>query len=231
MVSGQFGSGNLPYERDWLSSLPHLSQMTEAALQILAPATNGFFLMVEGGSIDHACHANNITNCVREVAEFDNAVRMAVNWAGGRSDTFIMVTADHETGGLSVLADEGAGKEPRVSWSTNHHTGANVGVFARGVGAGMVTGVIDNTDIYRIVMRSQPIDPLARGIDASAGSGIRTRWDAKPGDVCRLEATDSLTETNWAPLATVTTSTHVVILTDTNTPSGGARFYRLISVR
>jgi hypothetical protein len=95
----------------------------------------------------------------------------------------------------------------------------------------MVTGVIDNTDIYRILMRSQPIDPASRGIGSAAGGGLETLWDAKPGDVCRLEATDSLVGTNWAPIATVTASTHVVTLTDANTPAGGARLYRLICGR
>jgi alkaline phosphatase len=98
MVSGQFGSGGLPYELDGLDSLPHLSEMTETALQILDNDPNGFFLMVEGGLIDWAAHANDLPRMVWETIEFDNAVLEVLDWAAGRTDTLIIVTADHETG-------------------------------------------------------------------------------------------------------------------------------------
>ena len=61
MVSGQFGSGYMPYELDGLGDLPHLSEMTVTALDILDNDPDGFFLMVEGGRIDHAGHANDIS--------------------------------------------------------------------------------------------------------------------------------------------------------------------------
>jgi len=228
MVSGQFGSGSMPYEYDGLGPLPHLSEMTTTALDLLARATNGFFLMAEGGLIDHACHETNIARCVREVVEFDNAVRLAVDWVSNRTDTLIIVTADHETGGLVVTNDAGPGVEPEVRWSTTGHTGTNVGLFAIGPGAGMVTGVMDNTDIYRIIMLTQPIIPAAVRIGPGTSAGISTTWDATPGGGCRLEAVDEITNTNWMTIATVTALTHAVSFTDTNPPVPGPRFYRLI---
>lgn len=150
MVSGQFGNTHLPYERDGLGSLPHLSEMTASALAILDNDLDGFFLMVEGGRIDHAGHANNIENNVYETVEFSNSVQVAINWAQGRSDTLIIVTADHECGGLTVLQNNGQRFFPTVSWSTTDHTGVNVPIYTWGVNAQLVSGVMDNTDLFGV---------------------------------------------------------------------------------
>ncbi len=156
MVSGQFGGGYMPYEYDGLGSLPHLSEMTATALSILDNDPDGFFLMVEGGRIDHACHGNDIQRTVLETVEFDNTVQVAIDWAAGRSDTLILVTADHETGGLTVLANNGAGVLPTVAWSSGDHTGVNVPVYAWGVNAELISGVMDNTDMFAVVTTSGP---------------------------------------------------------------------------
>ena len=229
MVSGQFGNGHMPYELDGTGDLPHLSEMTQTALEVLQSGTNGFFLMVEGGRIDHACHANDIARCVREVQEFDNAVKAALTWAGNRSDTLIIVTADHETGGLAVQADNGPGNEPDVTWSSPGHTGTNVGIFAVGPGSEAVGGAIDNTDVYRIMMLSQPVPPAARAIENGNDGQVRTKWDARPSAVCRLESSGDMLGTNWLHVMTVTASTHVVTLIDTNLPAEPTRFYRLVA--
>ena len=107
---------------------------------------------MEGGKIDWACHANNLERAVWETIEFDNAVQKVLDWAAGRSDTLIIVTADHETGGLSVDTSNGAeaGTYPAVTWSTGSHTGVNVPVYARGPNAEMISGVMDNTDFFDV---------------------------------------------------------------------------------
>ena len=74
MTSGQFGDTHLPYEYDGLGSLPHLSEMTEVALDILEEDPDGFFLMVEGGLIDKAGHLNDIQRNISETIEFAGAV-------------------------------------------------------------------------------------------------------------------------------------------------------------
>jgi alkaline phosphatase len=155
-VSGQFGSSHLPYEYDGVGSLPHLSQMTTTALNVLDNDPDGFFLMVEAGRIDHSGHDNSIERNVRETVEFSNTVQEAINWAAGRDDTLIIVTADHETGGLAVLADNGAGNAPTVSWATTGHTGVNVPVYAWGVNAHLVSGVMDNTDLWGVATVPEP---------------------------------------------------------------------------
>ncbi len=148
-VSGQFGIGHLPYVfDDQTGTLPSLPQMTDVALDILVRDPDGFFLLVEGGRIDHAGHSNHIERSVRETAAFADAVAVARTWAEGRDDTLIIVTADHETGGLVVVAGNGAGAAPTVTWSTQGHTAVNVTIYAWGNNASPISGTMDNTDLF-----------------------------------------------------------------------------------
>ncbi len=84
------------------SKEPSLSEMTRKAIEILSKEEKGFFLMAEGAKIDHAAHAGDLTGIWRETIDFDEAVRTAVEWAGQRRDTLVLVTADHETYGISA---------------------------------------------------------------------------------------------------------------------------------
>ncbi len=174
-ISGQFGNGHLPYEYDGLGTLPHLSEMTTTALNVLDNNAGGFFLMVEGGRIDHAGHNNDIQRNVRETVEFSNAVQEAVDWAAGRTDTLIIVTADHETGGLSVHADNGAGNAPTVSWSTGGHTSTNVPVYAWGVNAELIAPLMDNTDFWAVVTAEVIPGPATMGLLAMGSVAMLKR--------------------------------------------------------
>ncbi len=150
-ISGQFGNGHMPYEYDGnYATLPHLSEMTVVALDFLEDDPDGFFLMIEGGRIDHAGHDNLIEHNVRETVEFANTVQVVLDWCAGWDDTLILVTADHETGGLDIVANNGALAFPTVTWSTTGHTGANVPIYAWGHNAEMVAGVMNNTAIFEI---------------------------------------------------------------------------------
>jgi alkaline phosphatase len=104
-VSGQFAGGDMTYELDRAptTTQPHLSDMTAVALDMLDNDPDGFFLMVEGGRIDHAAHANDIERTVQEVLEFSRAVETAMDWIATSAalETLVLVTADHETGGLA----------------------------------------------------------------------------------------------------------------------------------
>jgi alkaline phosphatase len=77
---------------------PTLKEMTDKALDILSKDKDGFFLMVEGGQIDWAGHSNDAGTMLHEMIKFDQAVESVYQWAQGRNDTLIIVTADHETG-------------------------------------------------------------------------------------------------------------------------------------
>jgi alkaline phosphatase len=154
-VSGQFGIGHMPYELDGLGDLPHLSQMTAAAVELLSHEPDGFFLMVEGGRIDHAGHANEIDDTIHEIIELSRTVAWLHEWATARPNTLLLVTSDHETGGLEVLQNRGEGQVPAVRWSTTGHTALEVPVFAAGPGAEAVTRITDNTDLYHILLGEQ----------------------------------------------------------------------------
>jgi hypothetical protein len=166
MVFGQFGAVILPYEYDGLGELPHLSEMAATALSILDNEPNGFFLMIEGGRIDHACHDNDIPRSILETTEFDKTVQVAMDWAAGRTDTLILVCADHETGGLTVVANNGAGAWPTVDWSSTGHTEANIPVYAWGMNAKLISGVMDNTEMFEVVTAG----PEARNPDPADGA-------------------------------------------------------------
>jgi len=134
-------------------TVPHLSEMTAAALNMLDNDSNGFFLMVEGGMIDWAGHDNIIEDNIFETLEFARAFQVVLNWAGDREDTLIIVTADHECGGLKVVKSLRKGLIPEVLWASKDHTGLNVPVYAIGPGAKEFVGVIDNTEIFTIIMK------------------------------------------------------------------------------
>ncbi|MBK9336444.1 MAG: alkaline phosphatase [Lewinellaceae bacterium] len=107
----------------------------------------GFFLMVEGAQIDWACHANKGPQAVAEMLDFDDAIGEALRFAEKDGNTLVIVTADHETGGMALL--RGADKESlKIKFTTDYHTPVMVPVFAYGPGAEMFGGIYDNTDIY-----------------------------------------------------------------------------------
>lgn len=144
---------------------PHLSEMTAAALELLDNDRDGFFLMVEGGTIDTACHSGQLERAVMETVEFSKAVQVVLDWVKGRSDTLVIITADHETGGLTPLANNGVGVFPEVVWLSKNHTGTRVPIYALGPGSERIQGVLQNTDIFYI-MTGMPVrrPPVARTV-------------------------------------------------------------------
>ncbi len=137
-----------------ISPEPMLADMTKKAISILSETVSdsrkygrGFFLMVEGSQIDWACHANNPKACVRQVLLFDEAVRTAVDFALADGHTLVVVTADHETGGLTIPEGSLKGTDAKAHWSTGGHTASPVPVYAIGPKSQRFGGVYDNTEI------------------------------------------------------------------------------------
>ncbi len=105
-ILGLFNESHINYKLDRDSSIePSLEEMTNKAIDILSENNRGFFLMVEGGRIDHAAHANDPGAMANEVLDFDEAVKAAYEFAKKDKQTLVIVTADHETGGLSIGAN------------------------------------------------------------------------------------------------------------------------------
>lgn len=140
----------------------YLPQATEKALEILsnnraASGSRGFFLMVEGSMIDYAAHGNDPDKLLGETADFDRAVRVAFDYTDQNPGTLVIVTADHETGGLTIPSNKSdfTASESGVKYmfSTTGHSGSFVPLFAYGTGAQDFSRVLDNTDLSRIIAR------------------------------------------------------------------------------
>ena len=153
LFMGSFGNGHMPYMYDGAGDLPELSDMALKAIELLEQDEYGFFLMIEAGRIDHAGHANDLVRNIYEVLELSDTVEKVLAWADGRDDTTIIVTADHETGGLKVINNNGPAALPDVSWGTGGHTGIKVPVYIWGNHGRLLSESIrDNTDIYHELM-------------------------------------------------------------------------------
>jgi len=136
-----FTPGDFPYYIDgYPSNIPTLEEMTTKCIEILNKNASGFFLMVEGGAIDHAGHANLIPENIGETLEFDKAVKVAMDFAASDGNTLVIITADHETGALQKNGTT-------YTFTSDYHSLVNVPVFATGAGASNFTGDMVNTEI------------------------------------------------------------------------------------
>lgn len=142
---------------------PSLADLTSMAISILSQDPDGFFLMVEGGQIDWASHGWNAADAMGDTLGLDEAVGLGKQFAEMDGNTLVIVTADHETGGMKmkllpegltggrdefVMPDETAFK---VSWTTSSHTSADVPTTALGPGAELLSGHYENTHIYDVM--------------------------------------------------------------------------------
>ncbi len=168
------------------TNVPDLATMTKAALNVLDNDTDGFAVMIEGGAVDWANHANNLERSIDEEIDFNNAVQAVVDYlnAGTNgnnwSNTLLIVTADHECGGLwgptpgvfNQVVDNGVGNLPGAAYNSGIHTNALVPFYAKGADADLflayligndpdmaaMYGIdaafnwyIDNTDIFKVM--------------------------------------------------------------------------------
>ena len=150
-VLGLFSEGNYPYVIDRDSDF--LADCLNHTLDMFDDDKNGFFIMVEGSHIDHAAHANNTEQLLFEMEEFDKVVNAAFDYADTHKGTLVVVTADHETGGVALLSgnkdfhmgDSGIG----VKFSTSGHSGSPVIIYSYGASAWKFSGIMENTDINK----------------------------------------------------------------------------------
>lgn len=129
-----------------------LEKAVEEALGILGQGENGFFLLVEGSCIDLAAHENNLRETVLETLDFDRAIGCVLRWMQQHPDTLLVVTADHQTGGLSILGGSAARGEVRGTFATRNHSGVAVPVYAAGAGAARFGGIQENTEIFNKIL-------------------------------------------------------------------------------
>jgi alkaline phosphatase len=180
---GLFKGNRLTFEGDRIPSNtePHLSQMAAKALAIMEQDPDGFFLLIEGDNIDEVSHNNSVSYLCKEMVEFHNTTEVVLDWVSNRNDTLLIVTSDHETGGLDVSWGP-QGSYPPASWSTTGHTGANVPLYALGAGSSLVNqlitgGEIDNTDIFGFMRQAYENAGSQPPAGPTVGMNIRATLD------------------------------------------------------
>lgn len=165
-----FGSYWIKAEAESMSDDPAclaLDYLVTEALEYLSQDEDGFFLMTEGSHIDHGGHNNDIRYMLDELLAFDDAVKAVLKWAKDRDDTVVIVTADHETGGLElpndvthdgmVIAYEVFGESPYYTWTSSGHTATDVNCYINGADINFAKysfGMehrIKNIDVFQIM--------------------------------------------------------------------------------
>ncbi len=127
---------------------PLLGEYLSSTLDKLDKRKEPFFLMVEASQIDWGGHANNIDYITSEFIEFNNTINVALNYARNNPNTLIIVTADHETGGLAITGGGTSPFEMKASFNTGGHSATMVPVFSYGQSSGLFAGIYENTQIF-----------------------------------------------------------------------------------
>lgn len=133
----------LPAERGDL-----LAKASLKGLDLLNQNTNGFFMMIEGSQLDDYGHFNQLDLLMEETLDFDQTIGAVMQWAARDGETLVVVTADHETGGLTLIGGDKDTGTITCRFSTTDHSGVMVPVYAFGPGAEEFTGIMENTDIF-----------------------------------------------------------------------------------
>lgn len=146
----------VPYDKD--TPLPDergdlLARASMKGISLMNHNKNGFFMMIEGSQLDDYGHFNQLDLLMKETLDFDQTVGEVMKWAAKDGETLVVVTADHETGGLTLV--NGNKDEGRVEccFSTKDHSGAMVPVYAFGPGAENFTGIFENTDVFKKIKK------------------------------------------------------------------------------
>lgn len=149
-LAALLNDGHIPAYPERGNMLP---DATIAALDILDNNKKGFFLMIEGSQIDWAAHENNAVQITKEVVDLDKTIGKVLDFAEKNKNTLVIVTADHETGGLTLPKGNMEKKEFTGAFSTKEHTGVLVPVFAFGPGAESFIGFMENTSFKNKIIK------------------------------------------------------------------------------
>jgi alkaline phosphatase len=144
--------GFLTYDEEPPSLLegrePSLASLTKISLEKISALGKPFFMMVEGSQIDWGGHDNNTSYVISEFKEFDSAIRNALEFAKADGNTLVIVTADHETGGMAISGGNFEKGKIRAKFTTRGHSAAMVPVFSFGPSSKQFSGIYENTAIF-----------------------------------------------------------------------------------
>jgi alkaline phosphatase len=128
-----------------------LGNSTAFVLQEIARSNKDFVVMIENGHIDGAGHANKSTEMLNEVLDLDHTIGLIMAFIDKNPECTLVVTADHETGGVTLPHADKNGN-PEVRFHSDDHTGIPVPVFSYGAGAHLFSGIYENTEIFKKVL-------------------------------------------------------------------------------
>ena len=131
----------------------YLQKSTRQATQFLGKHDSAFFLMIESGMIDSGGHGNKTSMIVTEMQDFDQAIGEMIRFADQNPGTLLIITADHETGGVSIPQGNVSNREVELGYYSDDHTGIMVPIFAYGPHSEDFRGVYENTAVFEKIMR------------------------------------------------------------------------------
>ncbi len=123
------------------------------ALSLLDNSKDGFFAMFEGSRIDDCGHWNDVPKLMEEIFDFDQTIGRVLQWAEQDGETLVIVLADHETGGLTLLDGDIETGQVSGHFSTGGHSGILVPVYAYGPGAELFGGIYENTEVFEKIVK------------------------------------------------------------------------------
>ena len=127
-----------------------LADMLKAGMTFLGD-DKPFFFMCEGGRIDWEAHANNLMPMIKEILDFDRTVGAVLEWAARDGETLVIVTADHSTGGMTLLGGKVAEQSVAVNYANTGHNGVALPVYAWGPGAEKFVGIYENAELSQMI--------------------------------------------------------------------------------
>lgn len=130
-----------------------LSKASSNALKFLSGKEKPFFLMIESAMIDSGGHGNCTSMIVTEMQDFDQAIGEVMKWVDTHPGALLIVTADHETGGVSIPQGDVVNREVELGYYSDDHTGILVPIFAYGAQSGEFKGFMDNTEVFEKMMK------------------------------------------------------------------------------
>lgn len=132
--------------------IPSLADMTDHILPFLQKRSpQGFFIMIEEDGPDYFAHLNDASHMMEKLRNFDSAVESAIRFVKNNPDTLLIVTSDHETGGLVIVDGHLDKGTVDIKWTTNEHTAVPVPLYAFGPSANHFSGVIENSDLHHLI--------------------------------------------------------------------------------
>lgn len=151
-------AGFLPV-RQWSEDRgDQLMETSQTAINLLDQDDDGFFLMIEGSQIDWGSHDNDLEYTIQEMLDFDRTIGKVLEFAEKDGETLVVITADHETGGLTLTGGDLKTGDVEGEFSTGGHTGTLVPVFSYGPGAEDFSGLYQNTAIYDKMMEALELE-------------------------------------------------------------------------